>query len=297
MKILVVEDDTSSRIYLENLLEVNDYECKSAANGIEGLNLFEEYKPDVVLTDIQMPIMDGLELLESLHEIDPGVIVIITTAYGTENYAIQALHLGANNYLKKPVTAYDLLPLLKKYESILENKAEPVGLPGKTLERSLKIEFDTNLFSVNNVPKIVDKILIESDCKAIEDNKVNVELGLAELITNALEHGNLEISYQQKKTALDEHSLEVLYEEKLAIPELKQRKLRVTFCSTPKYFQWVIKDEGAGFDWEKIPDPTSDDTIMELNGRGVFISKFLFDSLEYNDTGNEVIARFNKSTD
>ena len=291
MRILIVEDDTSSRIYLENLLEVNDFDCKAASNGIEGLNLFEEYQPDIVITDIQMPIMDGMELLESLNEMNPDVIVIITTAYGTENYAIQALHLGANNYLKKPVTAYDLLPLLKKYQAILESKIEPTGLPGKLTGRSIKLEFDTNLFSVQNVPKLVDRVLIESDCKHIEGDRINIELGLAELIANALEHGNLEISYENKKQQLNDNKLEELYSEMLANDEYNKRKLVVNFESNPKYFQWTISDEGPGFDWKKVPDPTTDETILELNGRGVFITKFLFDEINYNDKGNVVTAR------
>ena len=92
MKILIVEDDQSSRIYLENLLELNGYKFRSAVNGIEGLNYFEEYDPDIVISDIQMPIMDGLELLEAIRDKKSNTIVIITTAYGNENYAIQALH-------------------------------------------------------------------------------------------------------------------------------------------------------------------------------------------------------------
>lgn len=289
MKILVVEDDTSSRIYLENLLEVNDYECKSASNGIEGLNLFEEYHPDIVITDIQMPLMDGLELLESLNEMNPDTIVIITTAYGTENYAIQALHLGANNYLKKPVTAYDLLPLLKKYETLLNSKSQPAGLPGKLTERSVKLSFETGLYTLENVPKIVDRVLIESDCKHIEADRVNVELGLAELITNALEHGNLHIDYAEKKQALEDNTLEALYQER--IQKYGDKKIYIEFTANSEHYQWKICDEGDGFDWRKIPDPTSDDKLLELNGRGVFISKFLFDEIIYNEKGNEVIAR------
>jgi len=126
VKVLIVEDDKSSRLYLENLLELNNYDYRSASNGIEGLNLFEEYCPDVVITDIQMPIMDGLEMLEAIRDRKSNSIVIITTAFGSENYAIQALHLGANNYLKKPVAGIDLIPLLRKYRTILESKYSTV---------------------------------------------------------------------------------------------------------------------------------------------------------------------------
>ncbi len=287
MNILLVEDDASSRLYLENLLEINNYTFFSAENGIEGLNLFDEHNIDLVISDIQMPIMDGLELLEAIREKKSNTIVIITTAFGTENYAIKALHLGANNYLKKPVSGNDLLPILKKYESIISNRSYKGVLPGKILEKKSKLEFFS---TISGIPKIVDRILIESACNYKDSDKTNVELGLVELITNAVEHGNMNISYNQKKEALDNNELDKLFNEKLANSEIRQKKIIVDFCRTPNSCEWTITDEGNGFDWQTLPDPTGEQTILELNGRGIFISNFLFDSLEYYGKGNIVKA-------
>lgn len=290
MKILIVEDDQSSRIYLENLLELNGYKFRSAVNGIEGLNYFEEYAPDIVIADIQMPIMDGLELLESIRDKESNAIVIITTAYGNENYAIQALHLGANNYIKKPVSGKELLPLLKKYKSVINSKFIPEQLPGEIIYRRNKIEFKT---SYKQIPKIVDRLLLESSCSFNINQRTNVELGLVELITNAVEHGNLNITYAEKQNALDNNTLEKLYEERLATPEYVNKKIIVEFFSDKTGIEWTITDEGEGFNWNTLPDPTSSENILELSGRGVFISKFLFDKVEYFGNGNTVRVRKN----
>ena len=290
MKILLVEDDNSSRLYLENLLEINNYEFRSAVNGIDGLNILEEYNPDIVITDIQMPIMDGLELLEAIRDKKSNTIVIITTAYGNENYAIQALHLGANNYLKKPVTSYDLIPLLKKYKAILKSKFSTEKLPGKIVSRKYKMEFPT---SIKLIPKIVDHLLIEAACELDDNDKINVELGLVELITNAIEHGNLNISYLEKQKALDNNLFEQLYTQKLNDQKYKDKKIFVDFVTNCESCQWTITDEGSGFDWNTLPDPTDDNHILELNGRGIFITKFLFDELEYSGKGNIVRVKIN----
>jgi DNA-binding response OmpR family regulator len=288
MKVLIVEDDYASRLFLESLLESNNFTFRSAANGIEGLNIFDEYHPDIVLTDIQMPIMDGLELLEAIRDKKTDTVVIIITAFGTENYAIQALHLGANNYLKKPVSSQDLLKLLKKYQSYISSKYSPDALPGYLLHRAFKIEFNSEF---NKIPKIVDKIIVESNLNVDDNIRVNIELGLVELVTNAIEHGNLAITYDEKLKALNDGTLDQLYKERTDNIQFRLRKIFVDFTETPEYFQWTVTDEGEGFDWRHLPDPTDQNHILELNGRGIFISKFLFDEIEYNQKGNSVTAR------
>ncbi len=288
VKVLIVEDDKSSRLYLENLLELNNYDYRSASNGIEGLNLFEEYCPDVVITDIQMPIMDGLEMLEAIRDRKSNSIVIITTAFGSENYAIQALHLGANNYLKKPVAGIDLIPLLRKYRTILESKYSTVEMPGNIIFRKFRIEFKTN---IEMIPKIVDRLLVESYCNIEDNERINIELGLVELITNAFEHGNLEISFEDKLNALSNNTLDELYYERLNSAEFRNRKVLIDFTMDENSCEWIIQDDGRGFNWKALPNPTEEENILELCGRGIFITSFLFDEIEYSGIGNVVRAK------
>ena len=118
MKVLIVEDDFASREFLINLIKLEGYTVFSAANGLEGITEYEKNKPDLIVSDIQMPKMDGLQMLKKLREQKTDAIFIITTAYGSEDYAIDALRSGANNYLKKPIERRNLLSLLKKSELI-----------------------------------------------------------------------------------------------------------------------------------------------------------------------------------
>jgi len=288
MKVLIVEDDFASREFLINLVKLEGYQVFSASNGLEGITEYEKNKPDLIVSDIQMPQMDGLQMLKRLREQKSDAIFIITTAYGSEDYAIDALRSGANNYLKKPIERKNLLSLLKKYNSLVQSRKLAKKAEGKIINRYIKFEFNTNF---SHISSIVSQLLNEIGSNIEEVEKTNIELGLDELITNSMEHGNLEISYNDKYEATEDNLLIELYEEKMKNTEFANRKLIVEYSYNKDWFEWIITDEGKGFDWKSIPDPTTDGHLMDLNGRGIFITHFLFDEMEYIGKGNKVRIR------
>ncbi len=286
MKILIVEDDLASREYLKNAIEIEGHEYRAAENGKEGLEFFTEFKPDLVLCDIQMPVMDGLELLEAIRTKKANSIFIMITAFSTEDYAVKAFHLGANNYLKKPVRQADLLELLQKYDAIIKNrKAIIPKVPGTLLHREFVLEFPTH---TDMIPKVVDYLIQETGNIFSSDERISIELGLVELLTNSLEHGNLEISFQEKSQALQDAKLEQLYEDRLNDPTFFGRKISVQFRMNRKECEWLITDEGKGFDWKSLQSDIQEERLFDLNGRGVFICQFLFDEIDYLGNGNQV---------
>jgi len=289
MKVLIVEDDFFSRKYLLDLLTFASFNCVAAKNGYEALDIYDEFKPDVVLTDIQMPGMSGLQLLEEIKKRKQNTIIIMTTAYGSEDFAIRALQLGANNYLKKPIQDTDIIPVLRKYESILGQPPNAFEF-GKAVKRNLILEFTSGS---NVITKVVERLMWELDPVFDENEKINIELGLLELITNALEHGNLAITYEEKVKAMQNLTFDELVNERLANPILANRHIFVEYEFDLNCCQWTISDEGDGFDWTKIPNPTSDSKILELSGRGIFITRFLFDEMEYLGKGNIVRVKKN----
>ena len=100
--ILVVDDDARTRRLLQMKLGARGYRISLAESGREGLERFAAEKPDLVLLDIQMPQMDGLQVLEELKRREPKAIVVMMTAYGSERIAVRAMKKGANDYLAKP---------------------------------------------------------------------------------------------------------------------------------------------------------------------------------------------------
>ncbi|MCP4647362.1 MAG: response regulator, partial [bacterium] len=100
-KILVVDDEESMCQYLSILLQKEGYDVQTANSGTSALKVMESGPVDLVMTDIQMPKMDGIELLKSIKKSEPTTPVIIMTAYASEQSAIDAVNLGAFSYLQK----------------------------------------------------------------------------------------------------------------------------------------------------------------------------------------------------
>jgi two-component system, NtrC family, response regulator HydG len=102
-RILVVDDEAAARSGMQKLLEQDGYRVEVASSGREAIEVADELSPDVVVTDLKMPEMDGMQLLEALRDKDPFLPVIMVTAFGDVASAVQAMRYGAENFLTKPV--------------------------------------------------------------------------------------------------------------------------------------------------------------------------------------------------
>ena len=115
--ILVVDDIPTNNILMKNLLRVRNYEVLLAQSGIEALRIAEERKPDVILLDIMMPVMDGYEVLARLRSNDTtkDIKVVMVSALGGKIDIKNAMDLGAAGYITKPVVVQKLYDLLDKF--------------------------------------------------------------------------------------------------------------------------------------------------------------------------------------
>ncbi|MGK4000908.1 sigma-54-dependent transcriptional regulator [Sorangium sp. So ce1024] len=132
-RVLVVDDEASARSGLEKLLRQEGYAVDAAGDGAEALEIAAERPPDVVVTDLKMPKMDGMALLGKLREQDPSLPVLVVTAFGDVTSAVQAMRAGAEDYLTKPV---DFDALLLSIERALERSA--LRVEAENLRRQLR---------------------------------------------------------------------------------------------------------------------------------------------------------------
>ncbi len=114
VKILVVDDAMFMRNRTSKLLTGNGYEVVQASNGEEAVKRYLEEKPDVVLMDITMPVLDGIEALKQLKSQDPNVKVVMVTALGQKSMVLEALKAGAKDFIVKPFEPERLLEAVKK---------------------------------------------------------------------------------------------------------------------------------------------------------------------------------------
>ncbi len=113
-KILIVDDDDLIRDFLVETLQRLGYKAFDAPNGAKALEIVKDHTIDLVFTDMKMPKMSGLDLLKKVKEVSPKTIVIVITAYGSIDNAVEAIRLGAFNYILKPFTADTVEALVSK---------------------------------------------------------------------------------------------------------------------------------------------------------------------------------------
>lgn len=290
MRILIVEDDFVSKELLKAIIQRLGFDIEFAADGEEGFDRFITFKPNIVITDIRMPKMDGIELLQKIRQVEKDCIIILITAHGNEEIAFNAFYLGANNYLKKPINTDELKNLLLRYKNIFQAAASRKDISNLVQNQSLDLHIDSNLDLIPSVAEFLTKKIshLFSPTEAI-----SIELGLMELLLNAVEHGTFQISPQEKELAVKTNSLAELYAERRQNDAYKDKFVTIRFEQTPQECVWIITDQGEGFDYRNVFSKARGDLSHDLHGRGVLISQLQFDSVEYLGKGNKVKATKN----
>ncbi len=155
-KILVIDDEKPTLNMFRLILDANGYTVLTAENGREGLTVFEQERPPVVLTDVKMPGMDGIEVLRRIKQIDPRTEVIVITGHGDMDLAIQALNLDATDFINKPIQRQVLEQALRRAKERIElvrSKEDQVSLEAR--EHSAVIRFRGSMTS-SSEPQLLD---------------------------------------------------------------------------------------------------------------------------------------------
>lgn len=124
MKILCVDDEERVQILLKNLLEILDYDVETASNGLDALEKINHFEPDIIVSDVRMPKMNGIELLEKIKELKYRCEVIIVSAHNDIDHAIASLRLGAADYVRKPLDARELTHMINRLKEKIELERE-----------------------------------------------------------------------------------------------------------------------------------------------------------------------------
>ncbi|MGB1227249.1 MAG: response regulator transcription factor [Poseidonibacter sp.] len=124
-RILCVEDEEGIRKRLVNTLKYYFEDVIEASNGDDAYDLYLEYKPNIIISDIQMPKKNGIELIEKIRKNDFDTIVIMLTAYSSEEYLFKLINLNINHYILKPITSENLLNgIIKSFGNKFDTKIE-----------------------------------------------------------------------------------------------------------------------------------------------------------------------------
>jgi CheY-like chemotaxis protein/anti-sigma regulatory factor (Ser/Thr protein kinase) len=295
-KILVVDDSAVDRRLVEGLVsktfantmlgEVTQPVILTASNGQEGLQIIQRENPDLVLTDLQMPEMDGLELVRAVKSQFPCVPVILMTAYGSEEIATQALHVGAASYVSKRNLARDLADTL---ETVLE--AAGARKHQQRLLDECWVQTETYYMLPNDISHIAPLIgQLQENLRRMrlcdENSLIRVAVALREALSNGMVHGNLEVTSDLRDH--DEKAYYALIQQRQQDESYEDRRVHVHARESRHEARYVIRDEGQGFDLNKIPDPTDLTNLEKVSGRGLYLIRTFMDEVHHNASGNEI---------
>ncbi len=288
-RLLVVEDDPHGRDLLHEVLSEEGYAVETCPDAEAALRRLKASGPPVqtVLLDWILPGMSGIDLLRWLKSSPElaDVPVILETALTDVTAVQQGIAAGAYYYVSKPLDAELVRTIVRaalddraRQESLqdrLRQKVEAVG----TLERGI--------FRYRTVAQATALATLLSQTCPDPERTVP---GLAELLVNAVEHGNLGISYTDKSRLLADGSWADEVERRLALEENRGKSVEVLFEKSPGRITFTIRDEGPGFDWERYLT-ISPDRILDNHGRGIAMARIRsFDSIRYEAPGNRVTA-------
>lgn len=286
MKLLAVDDEEFNIEIITTFLSAENFEIFTATDGKEAWDLIELEKGtfDIILLDRMMQKINGVEFMKKLKatSLYSKIPVIMQTAAATSEHIEEGIKSGVFYYLTKPYDAALLIKIIylaidafKEQNLILEKLLTTKKAPLKNSEFSF-----STLEEAKELAQVVAASFLDSE---------TVVLGLVELMANAVEHGNLELSYQEKKEALLTNSYIEELDKRYLKENLRRRKARLKIEDKNDHFYIHIIDQGSGFDWRsfKKSDPGR---LKDPNGRGIMLASTCFKSLEYKGLGNHVVC-------
>ena len=284
--VLVVDDSAVDRRLASGLLEKEgEFHILLAADGHEAMDVLRREPVDLVLTDLQMEGMDGLQLVEAVRADFPLTPVILMTSRGSEEIAVKALEKGAASYVAKRRLPKELLEIVHQVlDSSDENR-----LQSRLMHRMTRNEFS---FVLNNdlgmVHSLVKYLQHTSRCVRLHDEVDRLRVGIAveEALLNALYHGNLEVSSDLKDS--DPNLFEETARQRCQETPYSQRRIYVDACLSREEARYVIRDEGLGFDPTQIPNPCDLENLEKPSGRGILLMRSFMDEITFNESGNQV---------
>jgi CheY-like chemotaxis protein/anti-sigma regulatory factor (Ser/Thr protein kinase) len=256
-----------------------------ANNGRDALEKIKLTPPDLVVTDLVMPELDGLGLVKEVRAAHPAIPVILMTAHGSEEIAAAALQAGAASYVPKRYLARDLFETVQTILHLAQANRQQAVVLEHLVDSESRFLLPSDLSLVS---PLVAFLRTNLKCVGLHHvaGDLHLPIALHEALVNAITHGNLEAPGYLRES--DYGAYLQCIRERQATPPFSDRRVHVIARETREELTYVIRDEGAGFDTSILPDPTDTDELEKLTGRGLFLIRTFMDEVRFNEAGNEI---------
>lgn len=292
--ILVVDDSPTQLQQIQFLLEREGFVVQSAEDGVQAMAAIENNMPMLVVTDLQMPEMNGLELVASVKQTIPSLPVILTTSQGNEKIASQALKAGAASYVPKRELNETLIPVLQQVMAVNKAAQAVPAVSQNAVESTITLEVTNDEGQIPDIISRLELPMVELDLFD-EGERMQIAMALDEALLNAMIHGNLEVSSELRQNDDGAPYVNMIAQRKEETP-YKDRKVTIKLEATNEQITFTIRDDGPGFDAAALRDPTDPENIERAGGRGLLLINAFMDEVSHNEVGNEIRMTKRKAT-
>ncbi len=280
--ILLVDDSATDRLLIEGLLKkCLHFDVITAADGLIALEKIKAKAPDLVVTDMQMPNMDGMQLVEKIRSLYPLIPVVLITAAGSEELASQALQRGAAGYVPKSRCEELLQDTLNHVIELTRTESSFERIIECATLTHFEFGFENDFALIAPLIELAQRMTIGL---GICDEPAAIQVGVAleHAVLNAIYHGNLEIGgpLNGDRTLMDQRLTKSPY---------KNRRVHIEIRVTREEARFKVRDEGPGFEYKELTDTGRKTALLGEGGRGLFLMWAFMDSVSFDPTGKEVV--------
>jgi CheY-like chemotaxis protein len=281
--VLIVDDTAVDRRLAGGLLEnAPNVEVCYANDGREALTRIGSELPDLVLTDLQMPEVDGLELVNEIQDKYPDLPVVLMTAHGSENIAAQALASGAASFVPKNDLAESLVETVMHILALSQSDYRYKKLVSCTTKTDFEFSLENDGSIIEPLIDMIQQVIMSQE---VLSHRCQVQVGVAleHALTNAMFRGNLEINRVEYPVLPKE-----LIAQRNQESPFQDRRVYFRALVTPEKVSFTVRDQGLGFDPALIPEVCDPESFKDGIGRGLVLIKAFMDEVEFADEGRTV---------
>lgn len=290
--ILLVEDSPTQAMQMKMLLESAAHEVICCDDGTKAIEHLMTGTSEIVVTDLELPLMNGLDLIKKMQADFPDIPAVLVTGQGSERLAAEALRAGATAYVPKSLVDDLLLGTVEDVLGVMRTDRSYSELIDCTVENRL-------VFELPNKPRLLTTAIdltmqLAAGMQLLSGvDRYRVSSALQHAASNAIFRGNLELSHEQwQQASSDEGESEAernpLVAERMQMAPYKNRKIHFDARLMRDLIRVVIRDEGPGFKTSEVPHEDDPNSMSADSGRGLVLMRNFMDKVSFNAAGNEI---------